>query len=68
VPRREEADDRHGAAPTPGPKKPRELLGDGNFGGLYKRPDEEMLALWKVAVEETRDVDVDVDVIEGPWA
>jgi creatinine amidohydrolase len=51
-----------------GPKKPRELLGDGNFGGLYKRPDEEMLALWKVAVEETRDVDVDVDVIEGPWA
>jgi len=44
------------------PKKARELLGDGNFGGLYQRPDEEMLALWKVAVEETR------EVIEGPWA
>jgi len=44
------------------PKRARELLGDGNFGGLYQRPDEEMLALWKVAVEETR------EVIEGPWA
>ena len=32
----------------------REYLGDGNFGGLYQRPDEEMLALWQVAVEETR--------------
>jgi creatinine amidohydrolase len=44
------------------PKAARELLGDGNFGGLYQRPDDEMLALWKVAVEETR------EVIEGPWA
>jgi creatinine amidohydrolase len=32
----------------------RELMGDGNFGGLYARPDEEMLAIWAVAVEETR--------------
>ena len=30
------------------------LVGDGNFGGLYQRPDAEMLALWDVAVEETR--------------
>jgi creatinine amidohydrolase len=44
------------------PKGARELLGDGNFGGRYQRPDDEMLALWKVAVDETR------DVIEGPWA
>jgi creatinine amidohydrolase len=44
------------------PKKARELLGDGNFGGFYQRPDDEMLALWRVAVDETR------DVIEGPWA
>ena len=44
------------------PKGVRAYLGDGNFGGLYRRPDEEMLALWKVAVEETR------GVIEGPWA
>jgi creatinine amidohydrolase len=32
----------------------RERLGDGNFGGRYQRADEEMLAIWKVAVEETR--------------
>jgi creatinine amidohydrolase len=44
------------------PKKVREYLGDGNFGGLYRRSDEEMLALWAVAVAETR------GVIEGPWS
>jgi creatinine amidohydrolase len=32
----------------------RTLLGDGNFGGYYERSDEDMLALWNVAVEETR--------------
>jgi creatinine amidohydrolase len=37
-------------------------LGDGNFGGLYQRPDEELLAIWAVAVAETR------ALIEGPWA
>ena len=31
----------------------REYLGDGNFGGLYQRPDEDMLAIWEVALEET---------------
>ena len=30
------------------------LVGDGNFGGLYQRSDAEMLALWDVAVAETR--------------
>jgi creatinine amidohydrolase len=44
------------------PRQARELLGDGNFGGRYQRPDAEMLALWNIAVDETR------DVIEGPWA
>jgi creatinine amidohydrolase len=44
------------------PKKLRELLGDGNFGGFYQRSDDEMLAPSKVAVEETR------EMIEGPWA
>ena len=44
------------------PKRARELLGDGNFGGRYQRSDEDMLALWRVAVDETR------EVIEGPWA
>ena len=32
----------------------REYLGDGNYGGLYQRPDEDMLAIWQVAVDETR--------------
>jgi creatinine amidohydrolase len=36
------------------PVKKKELLGDGNYGGLYQRSDEEMLAMWRVAVEETR--------------
>jgi creatinine amidohydrolase len=29
-------------------------LGDGNFGGYYERSDDDMAALWAVAVEETR--------------
>ena len=37
-----------------GPQAFREHLGDGNFGGYYQRPDEEMLAIWDVAVQETR--------------
>ena len=39
----------------------RTMLGDGNYGGLYRRPDDEMLAIWDVAVAETR------ALIEGPW-
>jgi creatinine amidohydrolase len=38
------------------PGEVRTYLGDGNFGGVYQRPDDEMLALWKVAVEETREM------------
>ncbi|MCA9904814.1 MAG: creatininase family protein [Anaerolineae bacterium] len=37
------------------PDAAREYLGDGNFGGFYQRPDKELLALWQVAIEETRD-------------
>ena len=36
-------------------------IGDGNYGGLYQRADEEMLALWQVAVEETR------ALLAGSW-
>jgi creatinine amidohydrolase len=36
------------------PAAKRELLGDGNYGGLYQRSDADMLAIWQVAVEETR--------------
>jgi creatinine amidohydrolase len=43
------------------PARIREILGDGTFGGAYERPDEEMLALWTVAVEEVR------DLIEHGW-
>jgi len=40
----------------------RAYLGDGNFGGYYERPDEEMQAIWDVAVAETR------ALLEGAWA
>lgn len=36
------------------PARKREILGDGNFHGLYERPDEEMLRLWQIGVDETR--------------
>ena len=39
----------------------RQYLGDGNFGGLYQRSDDEMLALWQVAVDETR------ALLTGSW-
>jgi creatinine amidohydrolase len=39
----------------------RAYLGDGNFGGLYQRPDDDMLAIWQVAVEETR------ALLAGSW-
>ena len=35
------------------PAQVRALLGDGNYGGYYQRSDEEMLAIWRIAVEET---------------
>lgn len=38
------------------PQQVRDYLGDGNFAGLYQRPDEEMLAIWETAVLETRAV------------
>lgn len=36
------------------PHAVREELGDGNYGGAYQKPDEEMLRLWKIGVDETR--------------
>lgn len=45
-----------------GPRAARGILGDGNFGGFYQRDDAEMLAIWQVAVEETR------DLLETGWA
>jgi len=43
------------------PREVRAYLVDGNYGGRYQRPDEEMLAIWQEGVEETR------SAIEGPW-
>lgn len=37
------------------PSRFREVVGDGSFGGDYERSDEEMEAIWAVAVNEVRD-------------
>jgi len=41
---------------TLAPFEARNLLEDGNFGGRTQRPDADMLAIWRIAVEETRDM------------
>ncbi len=38
------------------PFEARNLLEDGIYGGRSQRPDDEMLAIWRVAVEETREM------------
>ena len=43
------------------PAMARDMLGDGSFGGLWQRPDEEMQAIWDMGVAETR------EALEGPW-
>jgi creatinine amidohydrolase len=40
----------------------KEAVGDGNYGGVYQRPDEEMMAIWEVAVAEAR------ETMEEGWA
>jgi creatinine amidohydrolase len=44
------------------PADVRLLLGDGSLGGLYERPDDEVLRVWQAGVEEVR------DLIEHGWA
>ena len=39
----------------------RELIGDGNYGGVYQKPDADIERLWSVAVAETR------ALLEGDW-
>src|SRR5262245_14215955 len=39
----------------------RQYIGDGNYGGVYQRSDEDMNGLWQVAVEETR------ALLTGSW-
>jgi creatinine amidohydrolase len=43
------------------PKSLREHLKEGNYGGLYQRDDEEMMKIWRTAVEETR------ALLRGAW-
>ena len=44
------------------PAEIRNYIGDGNMGGVYEKPNEEMMALWQTAVEETR------ALLDGPWS
>ena len=44
------------------PKALRTYLKDGNWGGVYQRDDEEMLKIWKVGVNETR------ELLSADWA
>jgi creatinine amidohydrolase len=44
------------------PADVRELLGDGSLGGLYERPDDDVLRVWQAGVEEVR------DLIENSWS
>lgn len=39
----------------------RDLIGDGNFGGYYQKPDEVTQQVWEVAVKETR------ALLDGDW-
>jgi creatinine amidohydrolase len=43
------------------PGEVREIIGDGNYHGLYARSDEEMAEIWRIAVAETR------QAIEEGW-
>jgi creatinine amidohydrolase len=43
------------------PAEVRAQLGDGSLGGLYERPDEDVLRVWQAGVEEVR------DLIEHGW-
>src|SRR5207244_1889463 len=44
------------------PKALRVYLQDGNWGGIYRRSDEEMMKIWRVAVQET------VELLNSGWA
>ena len=44
------------------PKALRLYLKDGNWGGVYQRSDEEMMKIWRVAVQET------LELLNGGWA
>jgi creatinine amidohydrolase len=43
------------------PARVRELLGDGSYGGRYRRSAEDEAAVWRAGVEEVR------ELLEGGW-
>jgi len=43
------------------PVRVREVLGDGSYGGAYAQPDEQVLQMWAIGVEEVR------ELLEGGW-
>jgi creatinine amidohydrolase len=43
------------------PAEVRAFVGDGNYGGAYQKPDDDMLRIWAIAVEETR------ALLQGGW-
>ncbi|MFC4454027.1 creatininase family protein [Deinococcus sonorensis] len=45
-----------------GPQELRGYLQEGNYGGRFQRPDDEMQRIWDVAVKETR------ALLDGSWA
>jgi len=44
------------------PSAAREVAGDGSYGGLYQRPDEDTSRLWEAGVAEVR------ELLESGWA
>lgn len=38
------------------PAEVKTLIGDGNYGGAYQKPDVDMLRIWEAGVRETREV------------
>jgi creatinine amidohydrolase len=45
------------AQPLPAsPAAMREVAGDGQYGGFYALPDEDVLRVWAAGVEETREL------------
>jgi len=44
------------------PVEVRRELGDGSYGGLYERPDDQVLGVWREGVAEVR------DLLEAGWA
>jgi creatinine amidohydrolase len=44
------------------PASVRRGLGDGSYGGLYARPDDDVLRIWRAGVEEVR------ELLENSWS